>query len=156
MDIYIVSIGKVTAGWISQGIDEYEKRIVKYIKFYSKILPDVTKSKIPVALRVKEEGKLFLNEISGSDFVVLLDEKGVEFTSEQFSGWLEKMMVSGKKRLLFLIGGPYGFSDEIYKRKDAMLSLSKMTFTHEMAKLFATEQIYRGLSILRGDPYHHN
>ncbi|MCH5232463.1 MAG: 23S rRNA (pseudouridine(1915)-N(3))-methyltransferase RlmH [Muribaculaceae bacterium] len=156
MDIYIVSIGKVTAGWISQGIDEYEKRIVKYIKFYSKILPDVTKSKIPVPLRVKEEGKLFLNEISGSDFVVLLDEKGVEFTSEQFSGWLEKMMVSGKKRLLFLIGGPYGFSDEIYKRKDAMLSLSKMTFTHEMAKLFATEQIYRGLSILRGDPYHHN
>lgn len=157
MEVIFLSIGKINTGWINSGITDYEKRICKYIKFHSKILPDISKGKNVAMKHIKEEeGKLFLNEISESDFIILLDERGHEYTSREFSSYLEKIMASGKKRIIFIIGGPFGFSEEIYKRKNAMLSLSKMTFTHEMAKLFASEQLYRALTILRGEPYHHD
>lgn len=111
---------------------------------------------MPVSKIKEEEGKLILNELSPSDFKIILDERGKEFTSTEFSGWLEKQMGSGRKRIVMIIGGPYGFSQDVYNAADYKISLSKMTFTHEMAKLFLTEQIYRALTIMRNEPYHHD
>ena len=102
------------------------------------------------------EGKGFLSKIGSGDMLVLLDERGREFTSKEFAGYLEKLMASGRKRVVFLIGGPYGFSPAVYQRANAKISLSKMTFNHEMVRLFFIEQIYRGMTILRGEPYHHD
>lgn len=156
MEILLLSIGKINSSWIKEGIDDYKKRLGKYIKFSAKSLPDVGKGKnLTQNLIKEEEGKLFLNETTNADHIVLLDERGEEMTSKGFSVWMEKMMQTGKKRLVFLIGGPYGFSDEIYQRQNSMIALSKMTFTHEMANLFFTEQIYRAFTIIRGEPYHH-
>lgn len=157
MEILLLSIGKINSPWIKQGIENYNKRLGKYIKFSSKSLPDVGKGKNLTQKQIKEEeGKLFLNELTTVDHIVLLDERGEEMTSQAFSEWIEKMMQTGKKRIVFLIGGPYGFSAEIYQNRNSMIALSKMTFTHEMANLFFTEQIYRAFTIIRGEPYHHN
>lgn len=151
-----MSVGKATTKWIVQGIEEYEKRLRRYIKFTSKSVPDIKKgSSIDQTRQKEEEGKSLLGEITDSDYVVLLDEKGKEFTSVSFSRQLEKLMSSGRKRLVFVVGGPYGFSEKVYERSDALISLSQMTFTHEMVRLFFTEQVYRGMTIIRGEPYHH-
>ena len=152
-----MSVGKVASKWVAEGISEYEKRITKYLKFRSLYIPDIKNSKSLSISQIKEEeGKKLLAEMADSDYVVLMDERGKQFTSRNFSLWLEKIMAGGRKRLLLVIGGPFGFSDAVYSRADAMISLSSMTFTHEMAKLFATEQIYRAFSILNGEPYHHD
>ena len=157
MEFILLSVGKVTTPWIISGLTDFEKRLSKYVRFSAKMLPDVRSSKTKSKDVIKaEEGKSILSEISQADYVVILDEKGLEFTSAAFSKWIEKQMVSGKKRLIFIIGGPYGFSDEVYRRADSKLSLSKMTFTHEMAKLFFTEQLYRAFTILNNEPYHHD
>lgn len=157
MDIVIVSIGKVSVNWIKDGIAEYSERLRKYLKFYIKEIPDIKKAGNYPIEKIKElEGNLILNELNISDYVVLLDERGKEFTSRNFSEWIEKQMVSGKKRIVFVIGGPFGFSKDVYERKDFMIALSEMTFTHEMAKLFCTEQLYRAMTILKGEPYHHD
>lgn len=101
------------------------------------------------------EGEKILDVISNSDFVVLLDERGKQYSSIEFSAFLEKQMISGRRKVIFVVGGPYGFSKPVYDRADSLLSLSKMTFNHEMVRLFFTEQIYRAMTILRGEPYHH-
>ena len=101
------------------------------------------------------EGKLILNALKPGDFIVLLDERGKEFSSMQFSDYLQRKMNSGLRRLVFVVGGPYGFSKDVYNKADEKLSLSKMTFSHEMIRLFFTEQIYRAMTIIRGEPYHH-
>lgn len=120
-------------------------------------LPDAKGGKSMSREQQKElEGKGFLSKIGSGDMLVLLDERGREFTSKEFAGYLEKLMASGRKRVVFLIGGPYGFSPAVYQRADAKISLSKMTFNHEMVRLFFIEQIYRGMTILRGEPYHHD
>lgn len=155
MEILLLSIGKVNSSWIKEGIEDYKKRLGKYIKFSSKSLPDIKKNLTQSQIK-EEEGKQFLREITSADHIVLLDERGDEMTSKGFSLWIEKMLQTGKKRIVFLIGGPYGFSEEIYQRQNSMLALSKMTFTHEMANLFFTEQIYRAFTIMRGEPYHHD
>lgn len=153
----LLSVGKISFPWIKDGIREFESRLAKYIKFTAKELPDIKNSKTLSHDRIKEEeGKLITAELSQADIVAILDERGKEMISRDFAGWIEKQMISGRKRLVFIIGGPYGFSEVVYKRADFKISLSKMTFTHEMAKLFFIEQLYRSMTILRGEPYHHD
>lgn len=157
MDILLLSIGKISTPWIKEGIEIFESRIQKYINFTAYPLPDIKTSKSFTKERQKEEeGKLILNQISTSDFVVLMDEKGKEYTSRAFAEWIQKQMNTGRKRLVFIIGGPFGFSEAVYSRADAFIALSKMTLTHEMAKVFLTEQLYRALTIIKGEQYHHD
>lgn len=157
MEIRIISIGKVSVKWIKDGIEEYSSRLGKYVKFSIKEIPDIKQSGNKPIEKIKElEGISILNELSSSDFVVVMDEKGHEYSSREFAVWIEKIMASGKKRLSLVIGGPFGFSQAVYDRADHKIALSKMTFTHEMAKLICTEQLYRAMSILKGEPYHHD
>lgn len=157
MDIYLLTIGKTNISYIKDGIDEYCKRLRRFVSYTIKELPDAKNSGKKSENEQKEaEGELILKNIADSDLVVILDERGKEYTSREFAGFLERSMSSVKKRLIFVVGGPYGFSEAVYRRADSKLSLSKMTFNHEMVRLFFTEQIYRGISILNGLPYHHD
>ena len=155
MEILLLSIGKISFRWIQEGIEEYEKRLKRYINFNAKYIPDIKKKSITPQQQKEEEGKLLIKEFNDSDLICLLDERGKEKTSVEFADYIEKIMTMGRKRLVFVIGGPYGFSHEVYDRADSLFSLSKLTMTHEMAKLFFTEQIYRSMTILKGEPYHH-
>ena len=157
MDITLITVGKTTTPYIQTGIDEYCKRLKRYVPFSIKSLPDIKNSrKLTESQQKEEEGKIILGELSVSDYVVLLDERGEMFTSRGFSDFLQKGMSGGKKRMVFIVGGPYGFSPQVYSRANFLLSFSKMTFSHEMIRLFFTEQIYRGMTILKGEPYHHD
>ncbi|MCH5234295.1 MAG: 23S rRNA (pseudouridine(1915)-N(3))-methyltransferase RlmH [Muribaculaceae bacterium] len=157
MEICLLSVGKISSSWIQQGIDMFESRIGRYIKFSTLIIPDIKNSKsLSIENLKEEEGKAIIGNINSSDFVVLMDEKGKEYTSRGFSEWIQKQMNAGRKRLMIVIGGPFGFSQNVYARADSTIALSKLTFTHEMAKLILTEQIYRSMTILRGEPYHHD
>lgn len=157
MKITLLAIGKTNAKYLQEGIEQYIKRLSHYIPFEFKILPDVKTTKGLTQEKQKEmEGQMFLNCIQSGDVVVLLDEKGKEMTSREFSVYLDKKMVTVAKNLIFVIGGPYGFSQEMYNRANEKLSLSKMTFSHEMIRLFFIEQIYRAITILKGEPYHHD
>lgn len=157
MEICVISVGKISSTWIQEGIRLFESRIGKYVKYSAIIIPDIRNSKtFTKEILKEEEGKIILNHISTSDYVVLMDEKGNEFTSRDFSSWIQKQMNAARKRLVLVIGGPFGFSNSVYERADYKLALSKMTLTHEMAKLFLSEQIYRAMTILKGEPYHHD
>ncbi|MBQ2045695.1 MAG: 23S rRNA (pseudouridine(1915)-N(3))-methyltransferase RlmH [Muribaculaceae bacterium] len=157
MKITLLAIGKTNTKYLQEGIEQYIKRLSHYIPFEFKILPDVKTTKGLTQEKQKEmEGQMFLNCIQSGDVVVLLDEKGKEMTSREFSVYLDKKMVTVAKNLIFVIGGPYGFSQEIYNRANEKLSLSKMTFSHEMIRMFFIEQIYRAMTILKGEPYHHD
>jgi 23S rRNA (pseudouridine1915-N3)-methyltransferase len=157
MKITLLAIGKTNTKYLQEGIEQYIKRLSHYIPFEFKILPDVKTTKGLTQEKQKEmEGQMFLNCIQSGDVVVLLDEKGKEMTSREFSVYLDKKMVTVAKNLIFVIGGPYGFSQEMYNRANEKLSLSKMTFSHEMIRLFFIEQIYRAMTILKGEPYHHD
>lgn len=157
MEICVLSIGKISTNWILEGLNQFEPRINRYNKFSSIILPDVKNSKSLSKETLKEEeGRLIISQLNSSDHVVIMDEKGIEFTSRGYAEWIQKQMNTGKKRLVIVIGGPYGFSKDVYARADSKIALSLMTFTHEMAKLIVTEQIYRAMTILKGEPYHHD
>ncbi len=157
MKITIIAIGKTGAKYLQDGIEIYTKRISYYVPFEFKVLPDIKTTKSLTIDKQKElEGKQYLSFIQPGDVVVLLDEKGKEMTSREFSVYLDKKMVTVAKNLIFVIGGPYGFSQEMYNRANEKLSLSKMTFSHEMIRLFFVEQIYRAMTILKGEPYHHD
>jgi 23S rRNA (pseudouridine1915-N3)-methyltransferase len=156
MKIKLLAIGKTDNKQLIQLIDEYQKRLKHYIKFEFDIINDIKNAKNLSELQQKEkEGELILNKISNTDVLVLLDDKGKQFSSIEFSKYLQKKMNAGIKQLVFVIGGPYGFSEAIYKKAKEQLSLSKMTFSHQMIRLFIVEQIYRGYTILRNEPYHH-
>ncbi len=158
MEITIVTFGKIHADFIRRGIEEYEGRLrQRNISFSVQVLPDVKKKgkSLDISRQKDLEGEAMALVLKGNDYVILFDERGKELTSEQFAQELQHKMASGLRRLVFCIGGPYGFSQKIYDRANALLALSKMTFSHEMARLFATEQIYRAFTILNGDPYHH-
>ncbi|MGA9325782.1 MAG: 23S rRNA (pseudouridine(1915)-N(3))-methyltransferase RlmH [Salegentibacter sp.] len=156
MTIKLLCIGKTDNGELQQLLDVYIKRLQFYTKFDLEIIPDLKKAKnLDENQQKSKEGELILAKLQNSDFVVLLDENGKQFSSEAFAEYLQKRMNSGLKQLVFLIGGPYGFSEEVYKRADAKISLSKMTFSHQMVRLFFTEQVYRGFTILKNEPYHH-
>ena len=156
MTITLLAIGKTDNTELNSLINDYTKRLGHYIKFKLEIIPDLKKVKnLSVAQQNEKEGDLILKQISKSDILVLLDENGKQFTSVDFSKYLQKHMNSGIKNLILVIGGPYGFSEAIYKRAQGKISLSKMTFSHQMVRLFVIEQLYRGFTILKNEPYHH-
>jgi 23S rRNA (pseudouridine1915-N3)-methyltransferase len=156
MTIKLITIGKTDNSQLQQLIDDYQKRLRHYIKFNLEIIPDLKKVKNLTETQQKQkEGELILNKVSNSDVLILLDENGKQQDSVSFSNHLQKHMNSGIKQLVFVIGGPYGFSQEVYNKAQGKLSLSKMTFSHQMVRLFFIEQLYRGFTILRNEPYHH-
>ncbi|MDE5903490.1 MAG: 23S rRNA (pseudouridine(1915)-N(3))-methyltransferase RlmH [Muribaculaceae bacterium] len=156
MDIILLVVGKTGISYIREGIAEYCKRLSRYIPYRIAELPDHRKGRLSESEQKEAEADMILKSIADTDYVVLLDERGREYTSREFAASLEKIMGSGRKRAVYVVGGPYGFSQRVYDRSDAMLSLSRMTFNHEMVRLFFTEQLYRGVAILNGLPYHHD
>ncbi len=156
MQITLMALGKTDSKELSSLIDVYSKRLGHYIKFKWVILPDLKNRKnLSESQQKEKEGELILSKLESSDMVVLLDEKGKRFTSLEFSKLLQKKMNSGQKNLVLVIGGPYGFSNAVYLRCSEKLSLSTMTFSHQMVRLFIVEQLYRAFTILRNEPYHH-
>ena len=156
MNIKLIAIGKTDNKNLQTLIEDYEKRLSHYIKFEFEIIPDLKKVKHLSEEQQKEkEGELILAKTQNSDLLILLDENGKQMDSVAFSNYLQKHMNSGIKTLIFVIGGPYGFSDEVYNRANGKLGLSKMTFSHQMVRLFFIEQLYRGFTILKNEPYHH-
>lgn len=156
MEIVLLVVGKTTQSYVQTGIDEYTKRLKRYVPFKITVIPDIKSAKsLSETIQKEKEGEGILSFLSPSDYCVLLDEHGKEHTSMAFSDKISKILGSGRKRAVFVVGGPYGFSSKVYERADEKLSLSKMTFTHEMIRLFFTEQVYRAMTILKGEPYHH-
>lgn len=156
MKITLVVIGKTNGKFLVEGIEEYTKRLSFYVPFNILYLPDVKNNKKLTEEQQKvQEGSTIMGSLDKSDYVVLLDEHGKEFTSIEFSKYIEKKMVTVAKRLVFIVGGPYGFSKEVKERANEKISLSKMTFSHEMIRLIFTEQLYRAMTIINNEPYHH-
>lgn len=156
MKIELAVIGKTSIGYLKQGIDEYIKRLKYYVPFEIKYIDDIKNTKnISEDQQMRTEGAKILSLLDKSDFVVLLDEHGKEYTSMQYSSYIQKRMLSGAKKVVFVIGGPYGFSQEVYDRANDKISFSKMTFNHEMIRLIFTEQLYRAYTIINHEPYHH-
>ncbi len=157
MKIKLLLIGKTDDSCIQKLMDNYEKRIQNLIGFEKILIPDLKNNKNLSQNQQKEkEGSLLLQKMTPSDFVVLLDEKGKELTSRQYALFLQKQMNTGLKNLFFVIGGPYGFSEEVYRRANVKIALSQMTFSHQLVRLIFLEQLYRGLAILNNHPYHHD
>jgi len=156
MTIKLIAIGKTDNKQLQSLIEEYTKRLSFYIKFNLEIIPDIKNVKsLSEAQQKQKEGELILNKLSATDVLILLDENGKQYDSVGFSNYLQKHMNSGIKQLIFVIGGPYGFSEDIYNKAKGKVSLSKMTFSHQMVRLFIIEQLYRGFTILKNEPYHH-
>jgi 23S rRNA (pseudouridine1915-N3)-methyltransferase len=157
MKITLLVIGQTDAQYLKNGIEEYLKRIKHYIPFELKIIPDIKKVKsLTEDIQKRKEGELILSHLNNSTEMVLFDENGGSLTSRGFSEFLQKKMASGLKELTFVIGGPYGFSSDVYNLVSEKISLSKMTFSHQMVRLIILEQFYRAFTILKGEPYHHD
>ena len=155
MKILLILTGKTTDARIASLIDDYCKRLTHYVPFELVVIPDLKNAKSLTEEQVKAaEGEAILARLTPAMEVILLDEHGREFRSVEYAGWLQKKMASGRD-LTLVIGGPYGFSPAVYQRADGKLSLSQMTFSHQMIRIMAIEQIYRAMTILRGEPYHH-
>ena len=156
MKIVLLTIGKTNEKYIAEGISQYVKRLRHYVHFEMNEISSLRNTKnFSKAELMKKEGGLILKQLQSSDHLVLLDNKGKDFTSPKFAEKIQSWMLSGKKRLVFVIGGAYGFSEDVYARRNEKLSLSKMTFSHQMVRLLFVEQIYRGYTILNNEPYHH-
>lgn len=156
MNIRLLAIGKTDNKALQALIDDYGKRLSFYVKFELEVIPDIKNTKnLSESQQKDKEGELILSRISPADQLVLLDENGTGFSSLGFSDYLQKKMNSGIKTLVLVIGGPYGFSEEVYKKAHGKIALSAMTFSHQMVRLFIIEQLYRGFTILRNEPYHH-
>jgi 23S rRNA (pseudouridine1915-N3)-methyltransferase len=156
MKIALLQTGKTTDKHISEVVELYSARIKKYSVFEIITLPDLKNSgNMSVQEQNMKEGKKVLQCVKTDDYVILLDEKGKELRTVEFSGWLGKLFMLPKKRIVFVIGGPWGFSEEVYSRADFKLSLSKMTFPHQLVRLLFLEQLYRVFTVMKGEPYHH-
>lgn len=156
MKISLLVIGKTDAGYFSQGIQEYENRLKHYLPFEMQVIPDIKNVKNLSEEQQKErEGEFILKNLLAGDYLVLLDERGKDFSSLQFASYIEKKTHTISKRLIFVIGGPYGFSKAVYDKAAEKISLSKMTFSHQMIRLVFVEQLYRAMTILNNEPYHH-
>ncbi|WP_438965646.1 23S rRNA (pseudouridine(1915)-N(3))-methyltransferase RlmH [Flavobacterium sp.] len=156
MNIKLIAIGKTDNKNLQTLIEEYTKRLSFYIKFDLEIIPDIKNVKnLSEAQQKEKEGELILSKIVPTDNLILLDENGKTFSSVGFSEFLQKKMNAGIKTLVFVIGGPYGFSETVYQKANGKVALSEMTFSHQMVRLFVIEQIYRGFTILKNEPYHH-
>ena len=149
-------IGKTDFAYLREGIALYEKRLKNYLRYESKVIHNAKhpKSATPDQMR-EREGDAILKQLDPGDYLVLLDERSKAMTSPQLADWVEQRRMAAPRRLVFVVGGAYGFSDAVYRRADAQLSLSKMTFSHQMIRLFFVEQLYRAMTILAGEPYHH-
>ena len=149
-------VGKTVDKSLIQMIEDYVKRLKFYTDFEMVIIPDLKNNKnMPFDVQKEKEGEMILRSLNDSDDVILMDEHGKEFSSVEFASYIQKKMTSGLKRLVFIIGGPYGFSPAMYARASGKISLSRMTFSHQMVRLIFTEQLYRAFTILKGEPYHH-
>ncbi len=156
MKILFLVIGKTDESYLDTGILKYIKRLEHYVPFEMKIIPDIKNRKtLTEEQQKKTEGELILSNINVGDDLVLLDENGKTFSSVAFSQWIEKQMNIGSKRIIFVVGGPYGFSKEVYAKAKFKISLSEMTFSHQMIRLIFVEQLYRAFTIIKGEPYHH-
>jgi len=156
MKLKIIFVGKTEVDYLKTGNEIYAKRLKNYLPTEIVIIPALKNTKaLNIEQQKNKEGKLILDKIDSSDFVVLLDEKGKEFRSLEFANFFQNKMNSGIKSLCMIIGGPYGFSADVYKKANQKIALSKMTFSHQMIRLILLEQCYRAMSILRNEPYHH-
>ena len=156
MNIRLIAIGKTDNKDLQSLINDYTKRLSFYVKFELEIIPDIKNVKnLSEAQQKEKEGELILAKIGPTDQLILLDENGKTFSSVGFSYYLQKKMNAGIKTLVFVIGGPYGFSETVYQKAQGKVSLSEMTFSHQMVRLFVIEQMYRGFTILKNEPYHH-
>ena len=157
MKVKLIVVGKTNVNYLKDGETEYDQRIKHYVNFEQLIISDIKNTKnLSTAQLKNKEGEQILSKINTSDFVVLLDEKGKQFSSKEFSNFLNKKILKSTKYLVFVVGGAFGFSDEVYKRANYKFSLSKMTFTHQMIRVFFKEQLYRALTIIKGEKYHNN
>jgi 23S rRNA (pseudouridine1915-N3)-methyltransferase len=157
MKITLLVIGKTDTAYLTEGINEYVKRLNHYINFEIEVIPDLKKNKnLGVELQNNQEGELILSKNQSGKELHLFDEKGKMFTSREFALFLEKKMASGLKELVLVVGGPYGFSTKVHETAKSKISLSKLTFSHQMVRLMCVEQIYRAFTILKGEPYHHD
>ena len=155
MKITLLVVGKTTNTALEAMISDYQKRLTHYVPFELRVLPELKNAKsISFEQQKQAEGEMILKSVGSSSQVILLDEHGKEYRSVEFASWMEKQMSSGRD-LVFVVGGPYGFSQEVYGRANGLISLSQMTFSHQMVRLVFVEQIYRAMTILRGEPYHH-
>jgi 23S rRNA (pseudouridine1915-N3)-methyltransferase len=156
MKIQLTVVGKTFQNFVLKGVDEYVARLKHYLPFEMEVIPDIKNTKNLSFDQIKErEGELILKSLQAGDFVVLLDERGMTFTSLGFSQYIEKKMQTVPKRLVFIIGGPYGFSQKVYETAQEKIALSKMTFSHQLVRLVFVEQLYRTMTILGNEPYHH-
>ena len=155
MKTELIVVGKTTSTHISACIDDYAERIGHYMPFTISVIPELKNTKAITEQQQKErEGEMILQRVSATDTLILLDEHGTEHRSIEFATWLQKKQLSAR-RLVFVVGGPYGFSQQVYNRANEMISLSRMTFSHQMVRLVFTEQLYRACTIIKGEPYHH-
>jgi 23S rRNA (pseudouridine1915-N3)-methyltransferase len=156
MKIALLQTGKTTDKNISELVDLYSKRIKKYISFEVITIPELKNTKnMPVQEQQVKEANKIIQSVSDDDYIVLLDERGKEYRTIEFSSFLEKAFLLPKKRIIFIIGGPWGFSEAVYAKANQKISLSKMTFSHQMVRLLFLEQLYRVFTIIKGEPYHH-
>lgn len=155
MKVELWAVGKTNEKYLQEGMDIYLKRLKHYLSFELLIIPDLKQSKNLKPEQFKQkEGALILNKIAAGDYLILLDEQGKNFTSVQFAKHLDRLFMGSHKKIVFMIGGAFGFSDAVYKRANSQMRLSDLTFSHQMIRLFFLEQLYRGMTILRGEPYH--
>ena len=156
MKIHLIVVGKTTDRHMEALIAEYTKRVGHYVPFSMEVIPELRNAKSLSFEQQKErEGEMILRCLGEGDWVALLDEGGQEFRSVEFARYVDRRCASGARRLVFVVGGPYGFSKAVYDRSREKISLSRMTFSHQMVRLFFVEQLYRAMTILRGEPYHH-
>ena len=154
--ITLLLVGATDKKYLGEGIEDYRKRLTHYLPFEMKVIADVKNSRNLTEDQQKEkEGKAILDLVSTGDELVLLDVEGVELSSPSLAAWIGKRMLAGTRQVVFVVGGPYGFSEGVYKRADSKISLSKLTFPHQLVRLLFVEQLYRAMTIIRGEPYHH-
>jgi 23S rRNA (pseudouridine1915-N3)-methyltransferase len=157
MKVIFIVIGKTDEAYLDKGIQKYLDRLKHYIPFEMKVISDLKKTRnLSEEQQKTKEGELILQQLQAGDEVILLDEGGKVFSSREFAGFMEQKLLRGLKRLVFIVGGPYGFSKDVYNRSNAKVSLSKMTFSHQMVRLIFVEQLYRAMTILKNQPYHHD
>ncbi len=156
MNLSLLTVGKTDIQWVKEGLDVYVSRLRHYVPFTVTEIPELKKVSALTEAQIKErEGELILKQVGPADILILLDERGIQQRSVEFARWLEKQLNQGARNLFFVIGGAYGFSPAVYERANGQISLSPMTFSHQMVRTIFAEQLYRAFTILRGEPYHH-